>query len=188
MSSHQTSNLSSSPRSPGNHHPFHHTSSPPLPNIHSLSISSSYGQQQHYAQPGPQSPISNGNGSGNGAGDYRYNGVFGPPAGSPPTQSQGWGHDKSGSRSGLPTVSAEYIPRSLNLLISRTGTILRRPLTRTVTPPQLSPLRPHHPRVPPRHLSTLITLTHRLIPTTQWVPSVWSTLRPLHRLDSWGCQ
>jgi len=91
-----------------------HPTSPPLPNIHNLSISSPY--------------TSSLNGD-----PYRYNGVFGAPSGgigigngglgSPVSstsgqqgqgqgqgqQSNGWGGDnKRGSRSGLPVVCYIY--------------------------------------------------------------------------------
>ncbi|RSH82813.1 hypothetical protein EHS25_005803 [Saitozyma podzolica] len=54
--------------------------SPPLPNLHALSISPYPAQNQDYA--------------------HRYNGVFGPPVHAAPTQ--GWGSPKRGSRGGLP--------------------------------------------------------------------------------------
>ncbi|KAK1920540.1 hypothetical protein DB88DRAFT_503651 [Papiliotrema laurentii] len=64
------------------------SASPPLPNLHSLSIS-----------PYP----------GGSTGDYRYNGVFGPPV---PGHNPGWSSptNKRGSRSGLPTAGDSQNP------------------------------------------------------------------------------
>lgn len=68
--------------------PSNYTSSPPLPNLHALNISDSIDGQGGNSQP-----------------EYRYQGVFGPPGIQTQAHQQGWGQDKRGSRSGIPTVS-----------------------------------------------------------------------------------
>ena len=127
----------------------HHAPSPPLRSLQTLSIS-----------PYP--------------GDYRYNGVFGPPVpGQVPTQ--GWGSPtKRGSRSGIPTVSA--VDRSIDLLSCtdsrRTGTIRHletRPfhtllrLNPTVATHHLLPCRRHPPPHPVPPLLLLIPILFSLL-------------------------
>jgi hypothetical protein len=83
---HQNQNQNPNPPHPSSQHSMSPPSqSPPLPNLHQLSISP--------YNAGPPN-------------DYRYNGVFGPPGPGNGGGNQGWtNNSKRSSRSGLPSVS-----------------------------------------------------------------------------------
>ncbi|ODN76257.1 hypothetical protein L202_06186 [Cryptococcus amylolentus CBS 6039] len=106
--------------------------SPPLPNLHALSIDTPHGPGG-YNHP-PQN-------------NYRYNGVFGPPAGMPqPAGSPDWSSGgKRSSRSGLPTNwydPNEYRPASPPATLSPPSSV---PTTASSNHHQASAY-PYHPQ------------------------------------------